>query len=104
MANHEIAVSTSVVTSALETTVTLPGSTVTEKGSTVTVTGGASTVTLPALTLTKYSTITEAASCTPVGPITACETTVTHNVPGNNYTATATSIVTQPGTTVTAYQ
>ena len=108
-------------------TETRPASTVTLSGSTVYLTGQASTVTLPGATYTSTVVHTSAASCTPIGPVTEtktgptvyvtnhasctpqapitdCAATVTKSLPGYNNTATETSVVTAPGTTVTTYR
>lgn len=80
-------------------TETQAASTVTLSGSTVYITGHETTVTLPGTTYTAVSTVTEAASCS----ITA-KSYITRTAAGYNNTPTETSIITAPGTTVTAYR
>ena len=84
---------------------TLPASTVY-----ITTRGGETTVTAPGRTETSISTVSVSGLCSSAAPVTECETTVTQTgyltrtLPGSNFTATETSIVTAPGTTATGYR
>lgn len=88
--------------------VTKHASTSTLPASTIYVTGHGTTLTLPGSTYTSVSTIIQSASC--IGPVTECATTktetsyVTRILPGYNVTATETSVITAPGTTLTEYR
>lgn len=84
---------------------------VTRPASTVTL-SHATTITLPASVSTSIYTVLQSASCSQVAPVTECASTVTETstsyltrtAPGYNSTATETSIVTAPGTTLTEYR
>ena len=92
--------------------VTKEGSVTTLPASTVYVTrpGGETTITAPGRTETSVSTLSVSGLCSSAAPVTECETTVTQmgyltrTLPGSNFTATETSVVTATGTTATEFR
>lgn len=75
-------------------------------GVTTTLQGMTSYVTLPGSTYTSVSVSTVTQSASIGGPITECATTsyITRTAPGYNHTATETSLISAPGTTLTEYR